>query len=243
MSSFAKRSILPFMKKYILLFALSLVNTPTFAEPQPIIELFTSFNCPACPAADNYAKAMQDNNEALILSYHVDYWNNDTFTDPYSHFDFTQRQYDYSNVIGARPGRVFTPQMIVDGMAEVKPPFAARMPIALKQAAEKEKKHIRIAKLGESLRLDFPRHEGFEFPILWVVGYNNSKITTLTEGTHKGRKAVTVNTVMYLAELPYTGETNILLSRYQIPQTDNLAVFLQEAGPGRIIALGTHALR
>lgn len=229
------------MKK---LFTLLLAATPnlTFAAPPILVEMFTSFNCPACPVADHYAKGMVEKNEALVLSYHVDYWNTDDFTDPFSHYDFTARQYDYSNVVGERPGKVFTPQMVINGAQALKPPFPARVPLALKSPKHKIQQEITFARLGEDIKLNFPRTDGFDFPVLWVVGYNNTKTLQLTEGSHKGRNAIAVNTVMYLAELPYTGESSITLNKYQIPRTENLAVFLQKAGPGNIVALGTLAL-
>jgi|GEM_PF-2017042 len=230
------------MKKFFTLL-LGFYPATLFADTPPIlVEMFTSFNCPACPAADHYAKGMVEKNKALVLSYHVDYWNTKDFTDPFSHFNFTQRQYDYSNVVGERPGKVFTPQMVVNGAQAIKPPFAAKVPLALKSPKHSITQSIDFARLGDEIKLNFPRIGGFDFPVLWVVGYNNTKKITLTEGSHKGRKAIAVNTVMYLAELPYTGESSITLGKHQIPRTENLAVFLQGAGPGNILALGTLAL-
>ena len=85
-----------------------------------VIELFTSEGCSSCPAADHYLSTLMDdakkqNQPLYLLSFHVDYWNRLGWTDPFSRPEYSERQKRYADILGAR---VYTPQMIVNGMNE-----------------------------------------------------------------------------------------------------------------------------
>ncbi len=90
-------------------------------RPVVLVELFTSEGCSSCPPADallaKLAKANAiDGAEIVPLAFHVDYWNDLGWSDPYSSSEFTQRQRDYANFFHTT--QIYTPQMIVDGAAE-----------------------------------------------------------------------------------------------------------------------------
>ena len=53
--------------------------------------------------------------DAIFLTYHVDYWNYIGWTDPYASESHSQRQYAYAAAMGE--GGVYTPQLVVDGRA------------------------------------------------------------------------------------------------------------------------------
>jgi len=92
------------------------------AAKQPVIvELFTSEGCSDCPPADTLLKKLAeeqpiDGVEIIPLEEHVDYWNSQGWTDPFSSADFSLRQNDYAGSIPK--SSVYTPQMIVDGHAQ-----------------------------------------------------------------------------------------------------------------------------
>lgn len=95
-------------------------NEPVSADENgfAVLELFTSEGCSSCPPADRILQEMavradQQKQEIFALSFHVDYWNQLGWTDPYSAADYTQRQRLYAGVLGDR--RIYTPQLIVNG--------------------------------------------------------------------------------------------------------------------------------
>jgi hypothetical protein len=87
-------------------------------EGPVIVELFTSQGCNSCPPADRYlatlASAGQVSGRAVVpLSFHVDYWNDLGWIDPYSQPAWTDRQRGYARALGDRS--VYTPQTVVGG--------------------------------------------------------------------------------------------------------------------------------
>ncbi|MEM1042170.1 MAG: DUF1223 domain-containing protein [Bacteroidota bacterium] len=88
------------------------------AEPVAVVELFTSEGCSSCPKADRLLVelAERDDPRLLPLAFHVDYWNRLGWTDPFSDAAYSQRQRAYARTF--QSGRVYTPQMIVNGRRE-----------------------------------------------------------------------------------------------------------------------------
>jgi hypothetical protein len=97
--------------------SLSLPGVPGASAPFAVVELFTSEGCSSCPPADELlselaAESDRDGKGVFALSFHVDYWNYLGWADPFSRPEFSERQERYARILG---GRVYTPQMIVNG--------------------------------------------------------------------------------------------------------------------------------
>ena len=83
-----------------------------------VVELFTSEGCSSCPPAEQVlgdiaAAADRGSRPIYALAFHVDYWNNLGWADPFSSAAFSARQSQYSKWFGL--DEVYTPQMIVNG--------------------------------------------------------------------------------------------------------------------------------
>lgn len=129
------------MKKYASLFALpgliafglatlgsfamaeEVADTPA-ATPRPIVaELFTSQSCSSCPAAERFFDTLVEDENIIVIQWHVDYWDNlvhgraGKWKDPYSKPAYTERQRDYNYALRGM-GSVYTPQAVIGGIME-----------------------------------------------------------------------------------------------------------------------------
>lgn len=89
-------------------------------EGPVILELFTSQGCSSCPPADKVlgklsAEGQVGGKKLVGLSFHVDYWNDLGWNDPYSLPAWTERQHAYARALGDK--RVYTPELVVGGAA------------------------------------------------------------------------------------------------------------------------------
>lgn len=82
-----------------------------------VVELFTSQGCSSCPPANANLGRLAGRADVLALSYSVTYWDRLGWPDTFARPEFTQRQRDYR--IGLSNPNVFTPQIVVDGRADV----------------------------------------------------------------------------------------------------------------------------
>jgi hypothetical protein len=109
------------------------------ASPRAVVvELFTSEGCSSCPPADALLGRLRQestatNVEVIPLGLHVDYWNFQGWTDRFSSAAYSRRQQKYATKFGIEGP--YTPQMVVDGVAEFVGSDAARAHQAIAQAA------------------------------------------------------------------------------------------------------------
>ena len=101
------------MTRLAALVSACLIATPGQATPpnrlnRPIVvELFTSQGCSSCPPADHLLVELADRPDILALAFHVTYWNNLGWRDPFSLDDATTRQRDYQRRLGS--DTIYTP--------------------------------------------------------------------------------------------------------------------------------------
>src|SRR5436305_11733997 len=70
-----------------------------------LAELFTSEGCSDCPPADQLLTQLAEREplegvEVIAMSEHVDYWNQQGWSDPFSSAQFCSRQNDYGAALG-----------------------------------------------------------------------------------------------------------------------------------------------
>jgi hypothetical protein len=79
----------------------------------PVVELYTSEGCSSCPPADRWVSRLRGDAQAVVLSFHVDYWDGLGWKDRFAQARFSARQRDQLAVNGAR--QPYTPQVVVNG--------------------------------------------------------------------------------------------------------------------------------
>lgn len=83
-------------------------------EPKAVIELFTSQGCSSCPTADAVLGRLVRRDDIIALSLSVDYWDYLGWKDTLASPKFSARQRAYAKARG--DGRVYTPQVVVNGL-------------------------------------------------------------------------------------------------------------------------------
>jgi hypothetical protein len=101
-----------------LLLGLAFAAMPANADPRPVVvELFTSQGCSSCPPADAFLGELARRGDVLALGFHISYWDSLGWKDPLSSPSSTERQKAYARHF--TDGRIYTPQMVVDGTDEM----------------------------------------------------------------------------------------------------------------------------
>lgn len=96
----------------VLLFAFPFTGVQALPRPA-VVELYTSEGCSSCPPAEEYLGELTGRNDVLALSFHVDYWDDLGWRDPFALSASTIRQRGYASRL--KLNSIFTPQVIVDG--------------------------------------------------------------------------------------------------------------------------------
>lgn len=157
------------------------------AASRPVVlELFTSQSCSSCPPADalmaEYARTRTD---VLPLDFHVDYWNQLSWHDPYSSPAATDRQRRYASALGSD---VYTPGLVVDGSEQVVGSDRAAVDAAIARAQARQADgptlHLSRAPDGH-LAIDIGPGTGQG--MLTLVGYDRQHSTHIGAGENGGR--------------------------------------------------------
>lgn len=133
-------------------------GTPTSVPV--IVELFTSEGCSSCPPADTLLAKLEEqqpvaNAQIIALEEHVDYWNSLGWIDPFSAEEWTSRQREYAGSLGS--GNVYTPQMVINGRAELIGSREQQARQAIESAAARMRAEVSLAAMptGKNGHADF----------------------------------------------------------------------------------------
>jgi hypothetical protein len=216
--------------------ALLALLTPAAWPASPVlVELFTSQGCNSCPPADRLLAQLAQEQDIVVLSEHVDYWNYLGWRDPYSHAFFSQRQQNYNR----RPGRdgVYTPQMIVDGRREVlgSDELRVRQAIAQAGAAPKPPLTIRdVARQGQ--RISATIVSPAQNVTLWIALADEAVAEQVTRGENSGRQLRHAAVVRVLRPAVHGTPLTLELPADAGQQGVRVVAFAQD-GMGRVLAV------
>lgn len=160
-----------------------------------LVELFTSEGCSSCPPADAFLSRLLStqpvsDTEVIPLEFHVDYWDRLGWKDPFSSAAFTRRQQEYSRVFGSE--RIYTPQMVVDGAAELIGSDEREARRAIEKAAERSHLPLRVTARAAGgvvrLSMDAPSRPADTEPIDILVALAEDGLTSVVKrGENGGR--------------------------------------------------------
>lgn len=223
------------------------------AERTPILmELFTSEGCSSCPPVDRWVERLDAAQpvagaEIIVLSEHVDYWDHDGWKDPFSSPAMTERQKQYVFNLGLRT--VYTPQIILDGNAELRPSDPERAQQILAKAANAPMIAVHVnsvtvsagspAALNGHIEADSGTQSRGE---VFVAVALDKALTDVLAGENSGRKLTNIAVVRKMVRIGKLEKGRTFDQAFSIrlwPDADpaNLRVvaFVQEPGPGRVL--------
>src|SRR5437899_2261925 len=116
--------------------AIIAVIRPAHADPRAVVELFTSQGLSSCPPGGKIGGEVAKDSNVVALSMPIDYWDYLGWKDTLADSRFSARQKAYSHARGDR--NLYTPQMIVNGSAQVIGSDRAAIEGAIKNTSKAE---------------------------------------------------------------------------------------------------------
>ena len=184
-------------------------------ENPVVIELFTSQSCHTCNSADVVANTIKDYENVIMLSYHVDYWDDLGWKDTFSDSRHTDYQRKYENMLN-QPA--FTPQMIVNGASEFDGNSIRLLNNSLKEKSTTEQLMTpEITRNGNSLEISYNLTAGLNYSKAYALLLMDSYEMDMDKGPNAGMKLVNPNVV--LQKIPLQTGINEGAHTFELPKT------------------------
>jgi hypothetical protein len=213
--------------------AAALLASHVFAAgPRPVVvELFTSQGCSSCPPADRYLSELSDTRtDVLPLAFHVTYWNQLGWKDPFSFEAVDARQAQY---VKRFRDFAYTPEMVIDGKAEVvgSNRGAANSAIDDAKSTGVTVATVNAAREGGGVSVSIGSGRGRARVLL--VGYDARHVTPIGLGENAGRTLTESNIVRGFAPIGQWSGAPLTLHANAVTG-EHMAVLL-EASDGTIV--------
>jgi hypothetical protein len=225
----------------LLLLTLGWASSSSAAGQPVVVELFTAQGCSSCPPADALLGELARKPNIIALAYHVDYWDELGWKDPFSIPAAAQRQRGYVKRL-AKSG-AFTPQAVVSGDTSLIGSNRTEMKAAVE--ADRDALAITLSKAGGNLSIDLP--EQWNEPMdVHVVSYLAEATTRIGAGENARRSLTEFNIVRSFKRI---GTWHGKPQKMSVPlstlprDATSVAVMLQRPGQGAIAGAATLRLR
>lgn len=186
------------MKAIVLLIAIVFAAGTATAQTRPVVvELFTSQGCSSCPPADRLLGDLAKRSDVIALGFHITYWDNTAWRDPFSRPESTQRQVTYDRRLTG--GQVYTPQMVIDGTTDVTGSDRAAVLAAIAAAKPVAATPVTFAADRRSVAIGMSTAAASGTVLL--ARYALSRTTHVGGGENTGRTATDFNGVEQLQTL------------------------------------------
>lgn len=173
--------------------------TPASADTRPVVvELFTSQGCSSCPPADALLRELARRGDVVALGFHISYWDRLGWKDPLSNQASTDRQKAYAQRLS---GRVYTPQIVVDGTREVVGSDRGAVLGALRAARPEAMAPVGFAADRRSVAIGPSTNPGNGKGEIVLVRFVQRRTTQVGAGENAGRVAEDANGVTAVSTL------------------------------------------
>ena len=206
-----------------------------------VVELYTSQGCSSCPPADAQLGELARRGDVVALAFHVDYWDQLGWRDRFELPVAMQRQSQYARRLGS--ASVYTPQMVVDGIADVV--GGDRRGVSRLLATARTGVPVRITVHGDELLVSVDAATGMPAAEVTLLGYLPEALTSIGRGENSGRALREYNIVRSSATL---GDWRGAAAEWRVPlaalpaDARGVAVLVQQPGPGAIVGAAHVAL-
>ena len=208
------------------------------ADKLTVVELYTSQGCSSCPPADAYLGVLAKRDDILAVCFQVDYWDYIGWKDPFSLPANSTRQRSYARNLGM--GYVYTPQMVVQGMAHTTGSNGTDVEKLIRDLQGLKRLDVEITPVAGGLKIDIPggTFDGEEAQIV-VVAYDKKHENDVTRGENSGHKLAHYNVVRAITGIGvWSGEPvsmTITEQNLKMAGHDGCAVLVQSTHNGRIL--------
>jgi hypothetical protein len=226
-----------------------------------IVELFTSEGCSSCPPADKIlvlidAKQPFPGENVITLEEHVDYWNHDGWTDPYSNAKYTERQNAYADLFKKQ---IYTPQLVVDGKTELVGNKGQDVIDAIRAQAQAPKAEVTItpgAANGKERQFavtagKLPDVSSGDTAEVWLFITENGLSNNVKAGENSGQTLAHTGTVRYMQKVgvadpskpaSFSGNAQVKFDPKWNPANSHVVVFVQEKKSHKILGASSIAV-
>jgi len=156
-----------------------------------VVELYTSEGCSSCPPAERWLEELitipRHQLDALVLEFHVDYWDYIGWKDPFASADYTTRQRHLAKQ--NRQRSVYTPEFFVNGIEtrgtgnvikKIQAANATPAPVQLELSAAVHNRQLEL-ELSNQLPSD-------QSIVVNLVIFENHLSSTVTRGENRGKQ-------------------------------------------------------
>jgi hypothetical protein len=224
------------MVRFLLLTAMLAMLLPAEsarAQAPVLVELFTSQGCNSCPPADAYLGDLAKRKDVVALAFHVDYWDQLGWKDPFAQKAWTERQRAYSGALRLR--HVYTPQMVVDGGDHAVGSDRGAVEALIAKAAARSRPSLAARGTPGGVSLTISGEGKAE---VWIVGYDPRQETRVARGENAGRTLAEFNIVRGIVRLESWdgGPASREVPKSKLPEGKAFVALLQEPNQGRVLA-------
>jgi hypothetical protein len=220
--------------------------------PRAVIELFTSQGCSSCPSADRLLGELANDSSLVAMSLPIDYWDYLGWKDTLARPRHSARQRSYSKARGDR--EVYTPQVVVNGTAQVLGSDKGAIERAIQQTGKSEKLMVPVSVAFSPDRLVVTVHEASgaqgQPAEVWLCAVAKRVPVTITRGENRGKTIDYHNVVrrwVKLGEWTGSAQTRTLAGAdFSSDGADSVAVIVQSGAsekPGKILGAALAKLR
>ncbi|MHA1165105.1 MAG: DUF1223 domain-containing protein [Alphaproteobacteria bacterium] len=225
--------------------AFSLTAAPghAIAKSKVVIELFTSQGCSSCPPADRLVGKLAERSDVIALTFPVDYWDYLGWKDTLASPAYSKRQRSYARARG--DGQVYTPQIVVGGVAHVVGSHVSAVKKAILKSAGQDTAGVSLTMHTEGDTIIIkagaaPEGMRVKPATIWLALVKKSATVEIKRGENRGSTITYHRVVKNMTPVgQWTGEKvtiKLPKNHLQSTDTDGCTVLLQQDQAGPILA-------